>query len=105
MSENHARNINRYEFETELITRAWQNEEFKQKLIDNPKAIYAEELQQKLPQNIEIKTIEETANSLYLVLPQNPAEIKVSEELSEEALESVAGGGVIGGVLIRLEVI
>jgi hypothetical protein len=105
MSEHQAKNINRHEFETELITRAWQNEDFKHKLINNPKAIYAEELKQELPEDLEIKVLEETANTLYLVIPQNPANTQVTEELSEEALEAVAGGKIGGGIVITIGII
>ncbi|MGL5943273.1 MAG: nitrile hydratase subunit alpha [Waterburya sp.] len=38
---------------------------------------------------MEIQVLEETANITYLVIPKKP---EGSEELSEEALESVAGG-------------
>ncbi|VEP18772.1 conserved hypothetical protein [Hyella patelloides LEGE 07179] len=89
MSENQTRK----EFEANLITKAWQNEAFKQQLMNDPIAIYEEELGRKAPDNIEIKVLEETSDTTYLVIPKKP---DASQELSEEALESVAGGGGIG---------
>ncbi|MEH2072561.1 MAG: NHLP leader peptide family RiPP precursor [Nostoc sp.] len=85
-----AANKGRREIESDLIARAWKDEAFKQELIRNPKAVFARESGQKIPENIEIKVVEETGNTLYLVLPKSP---QVSEELSDEALEAVAGGG------------
>ncbi len=81
----------RFEFEQKLIQQAWENEAFKQELLSNPKAVFARESGQELPTNLEVEVIEETANKVYLVLPTNPAP-DITKELSEEALEAVAGG-------------
>jgi hypothetical protein len=84
---------NRFEFEQKLIQRAWEDQNFKQELLSNPKAVYARESGGEIPTNIEIEVIQETANKVYLVLPNNPASAITNEgELSEEALEAVAGG-------------
>ncbi|KYC40665.1 NHLP leader peptide family natural product precursor [Scytonema hofmannii PCC 7110] len=83
----------RFEFEQKLIQRAWEDETFKQELLNNPKAVYARESGEEIPTNLEIEVIQETANKVYLVLPINPVAANTSEEeLSEEALETVAGG-------------
>jgi hypothetical protein len=90
MSEQTSQPQSRHEFESELIAKAWKDEAFKQELISNPKAVFVRELGQEIPENIDIRVMEETPNALYLVLPMSP---QVTEELSEEALEAVAGGG------------
>jgi hypothetical protein len=95
MSEQQSKKTTRHEFETELIAKAWKDEAFKQELLNNPKSVYCERLQQELPEDLEIQVLEETPNTLYLVIPPNPMNTKVSEALSEEALEAVAGGGAI----------
>ncbi|MCC5601584.1 NHLP leader peptide family RiPP precursor [Nostoc favosum] len=82
----------RFEFEQKVIQRAWEDETFKQELLSNPKAVFARESGQELPKDIEIEVLQETANKVYLVLPNNPALAGSEEELSEEALEAVAGG-------------
>ncbi|GAA6614331.1 NHLP leader peptide family RiPP precursor [Scytonema sp. NUACC26] len=105
MSEQQPKRITRHEFESDLIAKAWKDQAFKQELIQNPKAVYAKELQQELPETLQIQVLEETPSTLYLVIPQNPMNTHITEELSEEALESVAGGGVIGGVVIQVGVI
>jgi hypothetical protein len=85
----------RREFETEIITKAWKDRQFKQELLSNPKAVYERELNQKLPDSLQIRVVEEDSNSVYLVLPKAP---EATEELSEEALEAIAGGGLYIGV-------
>ncbi|WP_017740065.1 NHLP leader peptide family RiPP precursor [Scytonema hofmannii] len=84
---------NRFEFEQKLIQRAWEDENFKQELLSNPKAVYARESGEELPNDLKIEVIQETGNKVYLMLPNNPASAITNEgELSEEALEAVAGG-------------
>ncbi|GET37478.1 NHLP leader peptide family RiPP precursor [Microseira wollei] len=88
----------RFEFERQLIERALEDENFKQELLSNPKAVYARESGEEMPTDLEIEVIRETANKVYLVLPNNPAPTTTDEgELSEEALEAVAGGVCISG--------
>lgn len=78
--------MNRKELENQIITRAWQDDSFKEALISNPKVTLDSE-GISLPESIEVKVIEEVANTLYILLPPKP-----SEELSDAELESVAGG-------------
>ncbi|HEY9769499.1 MAG TPA: NHLP leader peptide family RiPP precursor, partial [Coleofasciculaceae cyanobacterium] len=85
MSEQQPKRLSRHEFETEIIAKTWKDDAFKQELLSNPKAIYSRELQQELPDGLEIKILEETSNTLYLVIPRNPLNAEVTEDLSEEA--------------------
>ena len=105
MTEQQPEHQSRHEFESELIARAWKDEAFKQELISNPKAIYARELQQELPKGLEIRVLEEMPSTLYLVIPRNPTNTQVNEELSDAALESVAGGKIGFGVVITIGII
>ncbi|KAB8315283.1 NHLP leader peptide family natural product precursor [Tolypothrix campylonemoides VB511288] len=83
----------RFDFERQLIQRAFEDENFKQELLNNPKAVYARESGEELPKNIEVEVLQENASKVYLVIPTNPTPaITDEEELSEEALETVAGG-------------
>ncbi|BAZ21331.1 nitrile hydratase-like protein [Kalymmatonema gypsitolerans NIES-4073] len=91
----------RFEFEQKLIQQAWEDETFKQELLSNSKAVYARESGQELPKDIEIEVLQETANKVYLVLPTNPTPAGTEGELSEEALEAVAGGACIGWTPIK----
>lgn len=83
--------LTRAELEAQIVARAWQDETFKQELLSNPKAVFERELGKTAPEGFEITVIEETPTHYYMVLPVKPAGIE-EEELSDEALESVAGG-------------
>ncbi|WGV26496.1 NHLP leader peptide family RiPP precursor [Halotia branconii] len=92
----------RFELEQKLIQQSWEDESFKQELLTNPKTVFARELGQQLPKDIEIEVLQETDNKVYLVLPTNPiSDIKSEVELTEEALESVAGGVNLFGGLVK----
>jgi hypothetical protein len=70
-----------------LVADAWSDPELKKRLIADPAAVLKQRGIQP-PPGVKIKVIEETDDSMCLVLPAKPAE----EELSAEQLESVAGG-------------
>lgn len=82
----------RAEIERRLIARSLEDEAFRQRLIEDPKAVVEEELGTRLPDNIEIRAVEETADTFYLVLPgASPA--GETGELSDRELETVSGAG------------
>ena len=91
-------NKTRQEFEAELVAKTWKDKAFKQELLSNPKATLTKEFGTPIPDNIEVRVLEENANTLYIVLPVEPGDLESEGELSEEALEAVAGGGT-GGYL------
>ncbi len=76
----------RKDLEIHLITRALKDEDFKQELLANPKAVIEQELDQKLPEDLEIQVLEETEDTIYMVLPCNPY-----EGMSEEQLQAALG--------------
>jgi len=76
----------RKDLEIHLITRALKDEAFKRELLTNPKAVVEKELGAKLPEELEINVIEETEDTLYMVLPCNPY-----EEMSESELKAALG--------------
>jgi hypothetical protein len=83
------------EMQTHVLTKAAKDSAFRQALLARPKAALQAELAAKfpgfpgLPDGLDIKAVEQTKNTVYLVLP--PAEPE-TEVLSEEQLEAVAGG-------------
>jgi hypothetical protein len=81
----------RREMETDIIARALKDEGFARALRADPKAVLEREVGT-LPAGIEVKVVEETPDTLYLVLPARPSPRR---QLSEEELERVAGGEVI----------
>ena len=89
MTAQNAELKQRQELEAQFIAKAWESDTFKQELIINPKAIFAKVLGSPLPENVQIQVLEENSTTYYLVIRNKP---EVSEELSDEALEAVAGG-------------
>ena len=82
----------RAEMERSIVQRSLEDENFRQRLLDDPKAAVEEELGTRLPEGVQVRAVEETAQTIYLVLP-NSSPLGEGEELSDEALEAVAGGG------------
>jgi hypothetical protein len=80
----------RTELQAQLIERASRDQAFRQELMANPKAVIARELGVPIPASVEIRVVEETPSSAYLVLPAAP--VRAGQELSEQELEAVAGG-------------
>ncbi|MDJ0729708.1 MAG: NHLP leader peptide family RiPP precursor [Crocosphaera sp.] len=75
-----------------LILKAWEDEGFKQKLLTNPREVYAQEFGHKLPENLTLEILEETLDAIKIVLPINPFLKIPEEELSEDLLDAIAGG-------------
>jgi hypothetical protein len=84
----------RSEFEHRLIIKAWEDEAFRQELLANPKAVYTREAERELPEDLQIEIVDEPPGVIKLVLPPNPVPANVDEQLTEEELEAVAGGGI-----------
>jgi hypothetical protein len=76
----------RKDLEIHLITRALKDESFRAGLIANPKAVIEQEIGSKLPDELEIRVLEETADTIYMVLPCNPY-----EGVSEDELQTSLG--------------
>ena len=82
----------RQEIERRLIEKSMEDEDFRRGLLENPKGTLEQELGTRLPEEVRVVTVEETADTIYLVLPSTPMEGAEGGELSDQELESVAGG-------------
>jgi Nitrile hydratase, alpha chain len=82
----------RAEMERRLVQRSIEEESFRQRLIEDPKGAVEDELGTRLPEEVRVVTVEETADTIYLVLPSTPIAGTEGVELSDRELESVAGG-------------
>ena len=82
----------RQEMERRLIEKSVEDEAFRQRLIEDPKGAVEQELGTRLPEEVRVVTVEETADTIYLVLPSTPMEGAEGGVLSDQELESVAGG-------------
>jgi hypothetical protein len=82
----------RAEMEGRLIQRSLEDEDFRRRLLEDPKAVVEEELGTRLPEEVRVVAVEETADTVYLVLP-NASPADEGGELSDRELEAVAGAG------------
>lgn len=78
--------LTREQLQAKIVEKAWQDENFKKEVLANPGKVIANEFGVQLPPDLELKVVAETAKVKYLVLPVNP------DELTDEQLDSVAGG-------------
>ncbi len=81
----------RAEFERALVQRSLEDDSFKRRLLDDPKGTVEQELGGRLPEDVEVRVVEESAQTIYLVLP-SASPLGEGEELSDRELGEVAGG-------------
>ena len=85
----------RAEMERRPIERGLEDESFRQRLLADPRGAIEEELETRLPPDLQVVAVEETADTIYLVLPPDTSRAtrQGGGELSDRDLEGVAGGG------------
>jgi Nitrile hydratase, alpha chain len=81
----------RAEMERRLIQRSLEDEEFRQRLLADPKGTMEQEIGSRLPEDVEVRAVEETADTIYLVLP-SASPLGEGGEISDQELGEVAGG-------------
>jgi hypothetical protein len=59
--------------ERRLVERSLQDDAFRQRLLSDPKGAIEEELETRLPQEVQVQAVEESAETIYLVLPPAPS--------------------------------
>jgi hypothetical protein len=79
---------NNTERELQLIVRAWEDKEFKQELLNNPKGVITRETGFKYPDEVEVRVLAESSNIRYLVLPASD----LSHEKRQEAINQLREG-------------
>ena len=82
----------RAEIERRLVERSLADDAFRRRLLEEPARILEEELGTRLPEGVRVVAVEETAETIYLVLPST-SPLGEEDELSDQELEAVAGGG------------
>ena len=82
----------RAELERRLIQRSMEDEDFRRRLLDDPKGTLEQELGGRLPEGVEVRAVQESAQSIYLVLPLASAVGEGGGEISDRELGEVAGG-------------
>lgn len=80
-----------------IYAKAWENESFKQSLIEDPVATLTRITKGEFKlEGVKIQVNDQTDTStLYLNIPANPQDLVIDfdMELTEEDLELIAGGG------------
>ncbi|HEX5848026.1 MAG TPA: NHLP leader peptide family RiPP precursor [Rubrobacter sp.] len=82
----------RMEIERRIAQRTLNDESFRKRLLEDPRATMERELGAPLPEEMRVEVVEETADTIYLVLPSASSAGAENDELSDEELEAVAGG-------------
>ena len=62
----------RTEIERRLIEKSLEDESFRRRLVGDPKGTLEEELGTRLPEEVRVVTVEETADTIYLGASQHP---------------------------------
>lgn len=73
-----------------VFRQASSNPKYREALLEDPKELLAKQVGHPLPSNMNVKVVEETSNTVYLVLPYAAPDVG---ELSEDDLQTVSGGG------------
>ena len=71
-----------------VIAKVMRDQEFKLHLLKNPKKAIQEEFSFEIPNDAQIKVLENTEKLYHIVLPQE------ERELSDAEMQSIAGGGI-----------
>lgn len=79
----------RQQIEAHIVAKAWKDAAYKEDLLNNPKSAYEKELNSEFFSEVDVQVMEEDSQTIYFVLPTCPE----VNELSEEQLEVIAGGG------------
>ena len=84
-----------------IVEQAQKNPKYYDLLMSDPRLLMEKQLGMSIPANVNIKVVEETPDTYYIVLPHI---VREGAELSDSDLEKVAGGkgspvDAIGGAL------
>ena len=77
-----------------IVEQAQSNPKYMAALKSDPRTLMEKQLGTAIPKSVNIKVIEEAADTYYVVLP---AFAKEGSELSDSDLEKVAGGSTVKG--------
>jgi len=81
----------------QILERAAKDERFRQEVLTNPRAVLAREYNLHVPETVSIRMVEDTAETLTIVLPPKQ---EAMQELSDAELEAVSGGFIMKDTII-----
>ena len=76
--------MNREELQRIIIAKAWEDENFKRRLLNDPKRVLKEDFDIEFSVNIRI--LEDTSDVFHFIIPLNPS------IMTDEELDSIVGG-------------
>jgi hypothetical protein len=82
---------NREQAEEAIIARAREDSAFREQLLADPKGALSSNYGLRIPEGVQVSVLQESRKHRFLVLPAGG-----DEELSEEELANVSGGGDCG---------
>ena len=86
--------MTRGEMQDLLSKFASGNPQYRAALLRNPRAIVEKQFNMTIPDNIAVKAVEESADTIWVVVPHAVA---AGAELDDADLEKVAGGATVKG--------
>ncbi len=86
--------MTRGEMQDLLEKFASSNPQYRAALLKNPKSVIEKQFNTTLPDNVQVKTVQESASTIYVVVPHSVA---AGAELDDADLEKVAGGATVKG--------
>ncbi|KIL39771.1 hypothetical protein SD70_17840 [Gordoniibacillus kamchatkensis] len=72
------------ELKHKIVRKAWEDANFKAKLLSDPKRAINEAFGIEVPGNIKLQALEETDNQFYLVVPKEPSAVLVAAGVKNE---------------------
>jgi hypothetical protein len=81
----------RTEMARRLIQRSLEDEDFRQRLLEDPRTAVEQQLGSRLSEGAQVRVLVKSADTINLVLP-NTSPLGEGGELSDLELEVVAGG-------------
>lgn len=73
-------------FDAQLVARALKDRSFRDRLVQDPRGVYEEELRvampgHAIPEGVEIRIAQEKEDAFYVVLPYLPPEMNLSDDV------------------------
>ena len=81
--------LTRHDLEAKIVKHCWEDEGFRKEFIADPASIFVKYLQVPAASLPKIAIHQETPGSWHIILPAKPPH---TDQLTDEALEMVAGG-------------
>jgi hypothetical protein len=78
--------MNRSELQTEVIKKVMSDEKFRAEVMKDPKVAISKAFNMTIPESLNVKVVEEDPDTIAIVVP------KITNELSDSELDSIAGG-------------